>query len=37
MRLENLAPAKGAKKSRKRIGRGTGSGLGKTAGRGTKG
>jgi large subunit ribosomal protein L15 len=37
MRLEDLAPAKGAKSSRKRVGRGTGSGLGKTAGRGTKG
>jgi large subunit ribosomal protein L15 len=37
MRLEDLAPAPGAKKSRKRVGRGTGSGLGKTAGRGTKG
>jgi large subunit ribosomal protein L15 len=37
MRLEDLAPVKGAKSSRKRVGRGTGSGLGKTAGRGTKG
>ena len=37
MRLEDLAPAKGAKSNRKRVGRGTGSGLGKTAGRGTKG
>jgi large subunit ribosomal protein L15 len=37
MRLEDLAPAKGARSSRKRVGRGTGSGLGKTAGRGTKG
>jgi large subunit ribosomal protein L15 len=37
MRLEDLAPARGAKSSRKRVGRGTGSGLGKTAGRGTKG
>lgn len=37
MRLEDLAPAKGAKSSRKRVGRGTGSGLGMTAGRGTKG
>jgi large subunit ribosomal protein L15 len=37
MRLEDLAPAKGAKSSRKRVGRGCGSGLGKTAGRGTKG
>lgn len=37
MRLEDLAPAPGAKKSRKRVGRGSGSGLGKTAGRGSKG
>ena len=37
MRLEDLAPAPGAKKSRKRVGRGAGSGLGKTAGRGHKG
>jgi large subunit ribosomal protein L15 len=37
MRLEDLAPPKGAKSSRKRLGRGTGSGLGKTAGRGNKG
>jgi large subunit ribosomal protein L15 len=37
MRLEDLAPAKGAKSSRKRVGRGSGSGLGMTAGRGTKG
>jgi large subunit ribosomal protein L15 len=37
MRLEDLAPLKGARSSRKRVGRGTGSGLGKTAGRGTKG
>jgi large subunit ribosomal protein L15 len=37
MRLEDLAPPKGAKSSRKRVGRGCGSGLGKTAGRGTKG
>jgi len=37
MRLEDLAPAPGAKKSKKRLGRGCGSGLGKTAGRGTKG
>lgn len=37
MRLQDLAPPKGAKTSRKRVGRGTGSGLGKTAGRGTKG
>jgi large subunit ribosomal protein L15 len=37
MRLEDLGPPKGARSSRKRVGRGTGSGLGKTAGRGTKG
>lgn len=35
--LKNLAPRPGAHKSRKRIGRGPGSGLGKTAGRGVKG
>jgi large subunit ribosomal protein L15 len=37
MDLSNLSPAKGAVKNRKRLGRGTGSGLGKTAGRGHKG
>ena len=37
MRLQDLAPAKGAKTGRKRVGRGSGSGLGMTAGRGTKG
>ena len=37
MRLHNLKPRPGAKKSRKRIGRGDGSGHGKTAGRGMKG
>jgi large subunit ribosomal protein L15 len=37
MDLSNLAPAPGATKKRKRIGRGTGSGHGKTAGRGHKG
>ncbi len=37
MRLHELRPAEGAKKSPKRIGRGTGSGLGKTAGKGQKG
>jgi large subunit ribosomal protein L15 len=37
MRLEDLAPAPGAKKNRKRVGRGTGSGHGKTATRGSKG
>ncbi len=35
--LKNLAPRPGAHKDRKRVGRGPGSGLGKTAGRGTKG
>jgi large subunit ribosomal protein L15 len=35
--LHNLKPAKGAKKDRKRIGRGHGSGTGKTSGRGHKG
>ena len=37
MTLHNLAPAKGAKKKRKRIGRGPGSGHGKTATKGHKG
>ncbi|MFO7838121.1 MAG: 50S ribosomal protein L15 [Desulfosalsimonadaceae bacterium] len=37
MRLHDLAPAAGSRKNRKRKGRGVGSGLGKTAGRGTKG
>lgn len=37
MRLNTLRPAKGAKKEHKRLGRGPGSGLGKTGGRGTKG
>lgn len=37
MRLHDLAPAKGSKKAKKRVGRGPGSGLGKTAGRGHKG
>jgi large subunit ribosomal protein L15 len=35
--LNNLKPAKGAVRSRKRVGRGPGSGLGKTSGRGEKG
>jgi large subunit ribosomal protein L15 len=35
--LENLKPARGAVRSRKRVGRGPGSGLGKTSGRGEKG
>ena len=37
MKLHELAPAKGAKKKRKRIGRGPGSGHGKTATKGHKG
>jgi len=37
MRLHELRPAEGAKKSPKRIGRGTGSGWGKSAGKGQKG
>lgn len=37
MKLNELAPAAGAKKVRKRVGRGMGSGLGKTGGRGHKG
>jgi large subunit ribosomal protein L15 len=37
MELHDLHPAKGAKKTRKRLGRGPGSGTGKTAGRGHKG
>ena len=37
MDLSNLKPAKGAKKDKKRVGRGPGSGNGKTAGRGHKG
>lgn len=37
MALHNLKPAKGAVRNRKRVGRGPGSGLGKTAGRGEKG
>lgn len=35
--LNNLSPNKGARKAKKRIGRGPGSGFGKTAGRGHKG
>jgi large subunit ribosomal protein L15 len=35
--LHNLRPAKGSRKPRKRIGRGEGSGTGKTSGRGQKG
>ena len=37
MGLDNLKPPKGAKQGKKRIGRGHGSGWGKTAGRGHKG
>jgi large subunit ribosomal protein L15 len=37
MELNTLKPAAGAKKARRRVGRGIGSGLGKTAGRGHKG
>lgn len=37
MRLNSLSPAPGAKKAAKRVGRGIGSGTGKTAGRGHKG
>ena len=37
MRLNTLSPAEGSKPSAKRVGRGIGSGLGKTCGRGHKG
>jgi large subunit ribosomal protein L15 len=37
MRLNTIKPAAGSKKNRRRVGRGIGSGLGKTAGRGHKG
>ncbi|MGD8624126.1 MAG: 50S ribosomal protein L15 [Anaerolineae bacterium] len=37
MKLHELRPPEGAKKSRKRVGRGIAAGQGKTAGRGTKG
>ena len=37
MRLNTLSPAEGAKHAPKRLGRGIGSGLGKTGGRGHKG
>lgn len=37
MRLNTISPAPGAKKDKKRCGRGIGSGLGKTGGRGHKG
>jgi large subunit ribosomal protein L15 len=35
--LENLSPKPGTRKNRKRVGRGAGSGMGKTSGRGHKG
>lgn len=37
MRLNSLSPAEGSQKNRKRVGRGIGSGFGKTCGRGHKG
>ena len=37
MKLNELSPAAGSKQNRKRVGRGIGSGVGKTAGRGHKG
>ncbi|MEA2599856.1 MAG: large subunit ribosomal protein [Acidobacteriota bacterium] len=37
MKLHELSPAKGSKHSKKRVGRGPGSGIGKTSGRGEKG
>ncbi len=37
MNLNNIQPAQGAKHSKRRVGRGIGSGLGKTCGRGHKG
>ncbi|MEE8495536.1 MAG: 50S ribosomal protein L15 [Xanthomonadales bacterium] len=37
MKLNSLSPAEGSKRNRKRVGRGMGSGIGKTAGRGHKG
>jgi large subunit ribosomal protein L15 len=37
MKLNSISPAEGSKKDRKRVGRGIGSGTGKTAGRGHKG
>jgi len=37
MRLNTIKPAEGAKHARKRVGRGIGSGMGKTCGRGHKG
>ncbi len=37
MRLNSLSPAAGSKRSKRRVGRGAGTGWGKTAGRGMKG
>ena len=37
MQLNTLSPAPGSKSAKKRVGRGIGSGLGKTGGRGHKG
>jgi large subunit ribosomal protein L15 len=37
MKLHDLSPRKGSKHKKKRVGRGPGSGIGKTAGRGSKG
>ncbi|AWB46118.1 50S ribosomal protein L15 [Paenibacillus sp. CAA11] len=37
MKLHELSPAPGSRKERKRVGRGTSSGMGKTSGRGHKG
>ena len=37
MQINTIKPAEGSKKDRRRVGRGIGSGLGKTAGRGHKG
>jgi large subunit ribosomal protein L15 len=37
MRLNNISPAEGSKKAKVRLGRGIGSGVGKTSGRGVKG
>jgi large subunit ribosomal protein L15 len=37
MEINSIKPAAGSKKARRRVGRGIGSGLGKTAGRGHKG
>lgn len=37
MELKDLTPAEGSRKSRKRVGRGNGSGIGKTSGRGMNG